>query len=393
MLRSLSPRKVLTAIALAAGVVLALDAARAADLLSIGERPEPSTFRRLAVSSSIGFALGGISALYLRRILRSHRRFFIELRSTPPEVRELRLRRWNLLYGLPLLLGLEILVTATFVLEVPRNPALLAAALWLPVIASPLGEILRGKSEGTFADGAPGRLENASTLDMTNRRVAERLALTLFVLGAGAFTGYTLALPRLAEIEESRAIVRQMFAQRRVSNDEFYEMTQVARVASRTCSEKRLADGEDVARRLLKVYPGFLYDWNYGNAIHYANLVLGRIALRRGDTNLATLHLRRAGGTPGSPQIGDYGPDMTLARELLERGESDAVLRYFSLCSRFWRNENRNCVLTEWFADVRRGRTPDFGHWAGPVPRPSEGWTCEALEADVERVDGSALNY
>ena len=42
-------------------------------------------------------------------------------------------------------------------------------------------------------------------------------------------------------------------------------------------------------------------DWNYGNAIHKANIALGRIALRRGDIILAKEQLLLAGNTPGSP--------------------------------------------------------------------------------------------
>ena len=60
-------------------------------------------------------------------------------------------------------------------------------------------------------------------------------------------------------------------------------------------------------------------DWNYGNALHKGNIVLGRIALERGDIAGAKEHLLAAGQTPGSPQVGSFGPNTTLAKELLEK--------------------------------------------------------------------------
>ena len=65
--------------------------------------------------------------------------------------------------------------------------------------------------------------------------------------------------------------------------------------------------------------------WNYGNALHKGNLVLGRIAVVEGRLTDAVTFLRAAGETPGSPQLNSFGPNMTLARDLLERGETAAV--------------------------------------------------------------------
>jgi hypothetical protein len=66
-----------------------------------------------------------------------------------------------------------------------------------------------------------------------------------------------------------------------------------------------------------------------------------------------------AGRTPGSPQLDTFGTDMTLAKELLEKKQTDVVLQYFKLCARFW--ESGQHKLTGWAAVVKEGGIPDFG--------------------------------
>ena len=99
-------------------------------------------------------------------------------------------------------------------------------------------------------------------------------------------------------------------------------------------------------------------DWNYGNAIHHGHIILGRIALSSGNLAEAREHLIAAGETPGSPQLNSFGPNMTLAKELLEKGERDAVIRYFQLCAKFWKNSSE---LDTWTATVKGGGIPNFG--------------------------------
>ncbi len=97
--------------------------------------------------------------------------------------------------------------------------------------------------------------------------------------------------------------------------------------------------------------------WNYGNAVHQGNLILGRLALKAGDVEQAKLHLTEAGKTTGSPQLNSFGPNMMLAKELLERDERQVVLDYFTLCGEFWPRHDR---LEAWATDVEAGRIPDF---------------------------------
>ena len=108
----------------------------------------------------------------------------------------------------------------------------------------------------------------------------------------------------------------------------------------------------------LKSQPGFGPS-NYGQSTHVGNLVLGRIALDAGDVVKAKEHLLAAGRVPGSPTLKSFGPDMRLAKELIEKGERDAAVEYFDLCAKFW--ENQRGILDQWKQVVRQGGVPNFG--------------------------------
>lgn len=97
--------------------------------------------------------------------------------------------------------------------------------------------------------------------------------------------------------------------------------------------------------------------WSYGDAIYRGNLILGRIALREGRIDDAKKHLLEAGKTTGSPVLGSFGPNMSLAKELLEKGEKETVLEFFKLCAKFWKRD----TLDEWTRQVNEGKMPDFG--------------------------------
>ena len=118
------------------------------------------------------------------------------------------------------------------------------------------------------------------------------------------------------------------------------------------------AEVRQQADEVLRLAEHYRDDWNYGNAIHKGNLALGQIALREGDLTAARDFLRKAGETPGSPQLNSFGPNMTLAKELFERGERQAILEYFVLCGEFW---DEGETLRRWSEEVRSGIEPDFG--------------------------------
>ena len=112
------------------------------------------------------------------------------------------------------------------------------------------------------------------------------------------------------------------------------------------------------AKEILEIAPRFKKDWNYGNAIQDGNLVLGRIAVKEGRINDAKQFLLEAGKSKGSPQMDTFGPNMSLAKDLLEKGKKKVVLKYFELCRKFWKMHRGR--LDEWSQEVKAGRIPNF---------------------------------
>ena len=95
-------------------------------------------------------------------------------------------------------------------------------------------------------------------------------------------------------------------------------------------------DANKYAHELMTLLPNFPSNWNYGNAVQDANLVLGRVALKEGHVDEAKQYLIAAGNSPGSPQMDSFGPNVSLAKDLLEKGERDVVIQYLGLCRKFW---------------------------------------------------------
>jgi hypothetical protein len=113
------------------------------------------------------------------------------------------------------------------------------------------------------------------------------------------------------------------------------------------------------APELLQLVEADPNDWNYGNAVHYAHLMLGRVAVVRGDLEKAESELLAAARVPGSPQLASFGPNMQLALELLQTGHKECVLEYLVLCEKFWETGKRQ--LHSWSDDIKSGRQPLFG--------------------------------
>lgn len=120
-----------------------------------------------------------------------------------------------------------------------------------------------------------------------------------------------------------------------------------------------LAFAEESGKELLTI-AATLEHRSAGDEIHHGHMLLGRVALRRRDIAGAKAHLMASAEIDGSPTLSSFGPNMALAKELLEAGESKVVLAYFDRLRRFWK-AGCHGSLDSWGADVRGGRVPDFG--------------------------------
>lgn len=91
----------------------------------------------------------------------------------------------------------------------------------------------------------------------------------------------------------------------------------------------------------LKLAEEYKKNWNYGNAIHDANIAKGIVELRMGNLAKSGEYLVKASKSPGSPQLDSFGPDLELANVLLKKGQKDQVIEYLKGIEVFWGGNKR----------------------------------------------------
>jgi len=95
----------------------------------------------------------------------------------------------------------------------------------------------------------------------------------------------------------------------------------------------------------------------YGDAVFEAHIVLGKMALRRGDRKAAVRDLMAAADTPGSMGIRQGHFEMNLPRALIDRGERRTVADFLD---RMAPKTVRTQQYQEWAAQIRKGINPDL---------------------------------
>ena len=165
----------------------------------------------------------------------------------------------------------------------------------------------------------------------------------------------TLSISGKSKVEAAGKALKQLEISYELSDDQARDPL-LSRLAKAAFEAKQLDKAKKYALQMLGQK---LDDWNTGNNIHDGNIILGRIALAQDNVEEAKKHLLAAGKTKGSPQLDSFGPNITLANDLLELGETKVVLEYFDLCSNFW--EMGKDRLKQWSTSIKKGDTPDFG--------------------------------
>ena len=239
----------------------------------------------------------------------------------------------------------------------PQGRVIHAEVLSGPEVLRPaaIEAVKQWKYRPVMRDGAPVfALTNAAVEFSSPREGA---------LAEQDMAGIVAVANRRMELEKElprspQQILEDLEADRDGGNDsrQFYMLDEVTKAAVRAGAFDKATE---YARELLSEAAKNADDPNYGNAIHDGNMALGRVALRQGDVTKAGTLLLEAGRTPGSTQLNSFGPDMTLAQELLEKGEREVVLQYLALCRSFWASGSRQ--LDSWSKTVRAGGIPQFG--------------------------------
>ena len=132
----------------------------------------------------------------------------------------------------------------------------------------------------------------------------------------------------------------------------------VAAAAFAAYDLEKFAEAEAIAHRANQLAPLFEENWNVGNVLFAGHTVLGLLALRRGDVELAIQELHTSAKNGGSPQLGSFGPTMRLAKELVELGRTEEVIAFLHQCLAFWKTGNP--WVEVWEKKIRRGLVPNF---------------------------------
>jgi tetratricopeptide (TPR) repeat protein len=120
-----------------------------------------------------------------------------------------------------------------------------------------------------------------------------------------------------------------------------------------------------------------------GKLVYYGNFILGMLAVKKGDIDAAGKYLLEAGKSTGSATLNSFGPDMSLARELLAKGKRDIVLEFLKECSKFWKSSNGIC--DQWIKEMENGGTPDFSNISKAKPESNEAAKPEAAFSMQDR--------
>lgn len=196
-----------------------------------------------------------------------------------------------------------------------------------------------------------------------------RKYITLLILAVAAFTSHPLFACDDEKVECDKCAKESEFSwnpdNRYVTARlrRFYELEDQILAAYQSSDFKQT---QALAEENLKLAAVYRCNWNYGNAIHDTNRVLGLISLKNGDIEAAADFLLKAGESTGSPQLDTFGPELDLANELLKRGKVEPVKVYLKNIQSFW--EMNDGKVDAWLAAIEKGEKPELDRFSGHEP-------------------------
>jgi hypothetical protein len=162
------------------------------------------------------------------------------------------------------------------------------------------------------------------------------------------------AYQRLAPVLRSRKKIEQILLES-PEHDRWYLLPTAA---DRAASRKDWAAAEDHAREYLRLAKRNPNDPEAAYATYYGNIMLGHIALRQGDRRRATERLLASVRDIVNIESFRYErKDMTLARQLTDWGEREAVAQFLEACAKISPPGSKH---SEWAAEIRKGINPDL---------------------------------
>jgi hypothetical protein len=194
-------------------------------------------------------------------------------------------------------------------------------------------------------------LKKADAMNQTDGASARSLADSYHLRWVGAQTPQERASFARKELEYA-----ELAANRSKANPEWYQ-TLLVRAAKAAVEAGEFEKAQQLANDAL-AQVGSRNDNTTGPVIHDAHVVLGRVDLAAGRVAGAKQHLLAAGRVIGGGSLTSFGPNMSLAKALLEHGERETVVKYLEECESFWSFQG---TARQWITTIERGGIPNFG--------------------------------
>jgi len=189
------------------------------------------------------------------------------------------------------------------------------------------------------------------------------LAIPLFAyIGFIVYSTYFYKFDPLTEayLSEKDPKKKMLLLEKKLNKSEYERWAWLDDAAELAYKIEDYKKAETYSLESLSASKNYDTDWNYGNSIHNANMVLGRLSLRDGNIKRAKEYLLKSAQSKGSPQLDTFGPSLILANDLLKFGEKEVVLVYLTSIVTFWKMDD-GCI-SRWIKEIENNKTPKLSN-------------------------------